>query len=113
MQIHTATVKRFHEEFTVESRIHKGEDKAKNAIVITNNRTGTSLRFDVGGDCVIGAYNLVYTGSIVSISEKTVTIKEDHGTRLKRFTYQKFVDWNHNYDAERIAKRNADTMMSI
>lgn len=69
------------------------------------------ITFKVGDRAVHGAYNLVYTGVIVSIGAKTVTV-EDGGER-KRMSIFDFNNYNHDYDAERIAHRNREMFMTI
>jgi hypothetical protein len=67
--------------------------------------------FNVGDECVEDSWNLIYTGVIVKITEKCVTIKRYE--RLTRLDIATFCDRNYNYDAERISKDNAKTMMYI
>lgn len=70
------------------------------------------ITFEVGGQAVYDSYNLYYTGTIVSITAKTVTIKSQHGCKHRLSTY----DFNHHnahYDADRIARENATTMQCI
>jgi hypothetical protein len=69
------------------------------------------LTFKIGDIAVYGGYNLTYTGTIVGIGEKTVRI-EDCG-RVKALRFDDFAFWNRDFDAERIAQENADTMMRI
>jgi hypothetical protein len=69
------------------------------------------LTFKVGDTAVHGAYNLVYTGTVTNIGAKTVTVKNQ--STVKRMKFADFAFWNHDYDAERIAKENANTMMHI
>jgi hypothetical protein len=65
------------------------------------------LTFKVGDRAEHGSYNLIYTGEILAIGKKTVTI-DDHG-RKKRLDIYKFASMNWNFDAERISKANAET----
>ena len=51
-------------------------------------------------------------GTIISIGAKTVTIDGDMG-RKHRMSIYDFNHYNNHYDADRIARRNADTMMCI
>lgn len=64
--------------------------------------------FELGDDAVYGSFNLVYTGRIVAIGEKTVSI-EDMG-RTHRLDLATFNRRNWNYDADRIRKRNSEWM---
>lgn len=77
----------------------------------TDDSEPFDLTFRLGERAVHGAYNLIYTGTITSIGKSTVTIK---GTsRNHRLAIDQFVFWNRRYDAERIARENADTMRRI
>ena len=67
--------------------------------------------FKVGDDAVYGSYNLIYTGEIISIGKKTVTI-DDHGRR-KRLKFEDFCWRNWDYNSEEIASKNFDTMQYI
>lgn len=67
--------------------------------------------FKVGDIAVYGGYNLVYTGLIVAITPKTVTI-ESHGTK-HRLSLEKFEWQNYNFDEEETQKQNAATMQHI
>ena len=69
------------------------------------------ITFKVGDECVYDAYNYVFLGTIKSITHKTVTVVSDHKT--KRLSIYQFNHYNWNYDADRIAKRNAETSMCI
>lgn len=69
----------------------------------------SSIVFKVGDVCIYGSYNLVYTGEILAIGAKTVTINAGGtGQGNKRLDLYKFTWRNYNYDAERIAKRNSE-----
>lgn len=66
------------------------------------------LTFKIGDRAVYGSFNLVYTGRITKIGSKTVTIATDH--EVKQLDLYTFITRNWNYNAERIAKRNAEWM---
>jgi hypothetical protein len=70
------------------------------------------LSFKVGDRAVYGSFNLTYTGIIVSIGEKTVTIREpySHDSKCHRLQFSEFAWRNWDYDAEKIAKRNSEWM---
>ena len=71
----------------------------------------TTLRtreFLVGDTAEVGSFNLVYMGEILTITRKTVTVKEPHRTRTNRFSIGAFVAKNYDFDAAKAAKRNAD-----
>lgn len=67
--------------------------------------------FRLGNEAEYDSYNLSYTGKIVGIGPKTVTI-ENHGKKRRLDLYE-FCRRNWNFDAEKIARRNAETMMYI
>jgi len=71
------------------------------------------LTFKVGDRAIYGSYNLIYTGTITSITAKTVTVTEDHGGRRHRMTITDFAYRNEHYDAESISAHNQDTMLHI
>ena len=74
--------------------------------------TPHDITFKVGDLATYDAYNLVYTGHIASIGAKTVTIAESFGSKHRLSIY----DFNHHnahFDADRIARENATTMMCI
>lgn len=70
--------------------------------------------FKLGDTCIYGSYNLIYTGSIVSIGAKTVTIDPGKGSGKKtQLDLHSFIWRNWDYNAERIANENYDTLMHI
>ncbi|MCU7800451.1 MAG: hypothetical protein KZQ70_09950 [gamma proteobacterium symbiont of Lucinoma myriamae] len=69
------------------------------------------LTFKLGDQCVHGSYNLIYTGEIVSIGKKTVTI-EDGNTKTRLNLYD-FCRRNHHYDAARIERHNHEESQCI
>ena len=72
------------------------------------------LTFRVGDRAVYGSYNLTYTGKIVAIGPKTVTI-DAHGTgeRQHRLSLYDFAWRNWDYNAEKIAHDNSVEMECI
>lgn len=68
--------------------------------------------FEIGDEAEYGSYNLIYTGKIVKIGPKTVTIqaygRENHRLNLNKFSWR-----NWDFDAEAIAAQNAETSMYI
>jgi hypothetical protein len=68
------------------------------------------LTYRVGDRAVHGSFNLVYTGTITSISPKTITVTDRN--RTKRMSHDRFVGRN-TQTMDSIDSRNADTMMSI
>lgn len=69
------------------------------------------ITFKVGDVAVYGGYNLTYTGTIVSIGEKTVKIAHDGRSTVLKF--DDFAFWNRDFDAKRIAKENSEELMCI
>lgn len=106
----------------IEIRNMRGKDwnvdvLPKKSIRLHGIETNTSkpyvfdITFKIGDVAVYGGYNLTYTGTIVSIGEKTVKIKDgDRSTVLK---FDDFAFWNRDFDAERIAKSNSDELTRI
>lgn len=84
-------------QFNVESK--KGE-----AVKIFGVRYDSliNLSFQIGDEAVYDAYNFSYTGKIVSITDKTVTIEKHN--RRKRLKLDAFARWNFDYDADKIAR---------
>jgi len=82
------------------------------------NRVGGPRDFDrtfrVGERAVYDSYNLVYTGAILSITEKTVTIDADStGQRTKRLPLAVFVKRNYGRSMEEIDAHNATESQCI
>lgn len=65
----------------------------------------TTVTLRIGGDAVYGSYNLTYTGKIISITDKTVTIDTGMNER-RRISLGDFCDRNWDFDAEKIAADN-------
>lgn len=93
------------------SRYVKGEDgryTTTNAAPIVYRK-----HFVLGGQAVYGGYNLTYTGKIIAIGEKTVTVEAYSGTtsaRKHRLDLADFSRQNWDYDAAAISKRNSEWM---
>ena len=66
--------------------------------------------FALGDFAEYHSYNLSYCGPIVAITEKTVTIREEHGSRVHRLDLADFSRRNWDFDAEATAKRNSEWM---
>src|SRR5689334_9703096 len=77
------------------------------------NRIGGPVDYDItfkiGDQAEYDSYNYSYTGEIVSIGRKTVTIKARSDTR--RLDLYEFAWRNWDFDAEAIAKKNAEISM--
>lgn len=71
--------------------------------------------FKIGDKVEYDSYNLIYTGEIVAIGEKTVKIHKgnyqpEHNVVLDLFW---FVNKNWGFDLERIGKHNREELMCI
>lgn len=69
------------------------------------------VEFKVGDTAVYGGYNLTYTGTVVAIGEKTVTVEEYPGTvnaKRHRMKIERFSSWNQHFDLNEISRRNSE-----
>ena len=65
--------------------------------------------FRLGDVAEYGSYNMIYTGKIVRIGAKTVTIKHcEHSAEVTQLDIYSFIDKNWNFDAVKIAKHNSE-----
>ena len=69
-----------------------------------------SRTFKVGDQAEHGSYNLVYYGSIQTITEKTVVIFDRTYDKTRRLSIGEFVFRNHDFDLARAQKRNSEWM---
>lgn len=69
------------------------------------------LTFKIDDRAEYDAYNFSYTGEIIAIGERTITIRDDKTTR--RLSLYEFAWRNCDFDAARIAQRNAETSNAI
>lgn len=72
-----------------------------------------SRRFVSGDRAVCGSYNLIYTGIIEVIGEKTITIREDLDGARKRLSILDFIRRNWNFDAAKIDAENAEVFKTV
>jgi len=71
------------------------------------------VEFKIGDVAVYGGYNLTYTGRIVAIGAKTVTVESYPGTsnaQRHRLSIARFSSWNQHFDLSEIQKRNSEWM---
>ena len=68
-------------------------------------------KFEIGDVAEYDSYNLHYTAPIVSIGKSTVTFKVYDGK--KRLKAENFAWRNWDFNAEEIARRNAETSQYI
>lgn len=66
------------------------------------------LTFKMGDTCVYDSYNLVYTGKIVGIGAKTITIEKAGYSRNTVLDIATFIQRNYDYDAKAIFERNSN-----
>lgn len=66
-----------------------------------------STTFRVGDTAVYDSFNLVYTGTIVAIGEKTVKIQHPHSKRTTVLDLAEFSSRNRFFDLDEIFNRNA------
>lgn len=115
--IMTKARKRWGQVYPAQATEHNAEIKPGESIRIWGNmwnRHPYEQTFKVGDVAVYGSYNLIYTGVIVSIGAKTVTVKHyESSDEVTQMDLNTFCNRNWDYDAKRIADQNADTMMYI
>ncbi len=77
---------------------------------VETNRGNGPINYDhtfkVGDTVATGSYNLTYTGPILAIGAKTVTVEGVCG-RTERMSIYQFNFYNNTLDLEAIARRNA------
>ena len=70
--------------------------------------------FNIGDTAEYDSYNLKYTGKILAIGEKTITIeRSDTGHGPCRLSIYSFSLKNWDFDAVKIAKNNFETMVTL
>ena len=57
--------------------------------------------FSIGDTVEVDSFNLTYFGTVVQITEKTVTIKPRYGERNKRLSLLDFTWRNYNFDYQK------------
>lgn len=67
--------------------------------------------FALGDIAEYDSYNLSYTGDIVAIGAKTVSIRD--GSKVRRLFLYEFAWRNSDFDGEKIRARNAETHEAI
>ena len=72
-----------------------------------------SRHFNVGDECIVGRFNLVYTGTIVSITSANVIVREHGETSTKRLSIAEFDNLNWRFDAAKVKEYNAEEMKCI
>jgi hypothetical protein len=77
-----------------------------------NDQFVAMKRFEVGDEAEYDSFNLSYTGPVVSIGAKTVTLKTSGGI-TKRLKAEEFGWRNWDFDATKTARRNAEVSQTI
>jgi len=70
-------------------------------------------KFEIGDTAEYDSFNLSYTGKIVSITAKTVTIQPPLNDKKRRLKIDTFQWRNWDFDAAETARKNSETMMYI
>jgi hypothetical protein len=91
-------------------RIRSTEDEYINGNVrpVTHDVT-----FKIGDLAIYDCYNFDYTGHIVSITEKTVTILKEHSSRKARMELVDFAFYNRDFDLDAIRKNNERVFYTV
>jgi len=109
------TVKMGHSKQEYEVEVNKGASIRVTTTIAafhTLPQVTHDVTFKIGDQAEYGSYNLIYYGKIKSITEKTVTIIERNGTG-HRLSLAEFAWRNYNFQLERVAQENAETMQTI
>lgn len=70
--------------------------------------------FKIGDEAEYDSYNLKYTGKIVAIGEKTITIDaSDTGKKTVRLDIYEFSWRNWDFNSAKIFRQNSETMMTL
>lgn len=81
---------------------------------VAGYESGKGRSFCVGDICEIDSYNLVYTGVIEKITEKSVVVRQyETDTKTKRMDIYMFAWRNYNFNEAETSRQNAETMMYI
>lgn len=70
-----------------------------------HNPKPTEVKFLIGDSAEYSSYNLSYIGTIISITEKTVTIK-DNFNEVHRLKLENFCWRNFNFNLEKVTESN-------
>lgn len=68
--------------------------------------------FAMGDEAEYDSFNLKYTGEILGITPKTVSIRNMYG-KTTRLSMNEFCFRNWDFDAVKVAEENSETMMYI
>lgn len=92
-------------------RVQSTEDEYVNGNVrpVTHD-----VAFKIGDLAIYDSYNFDYTGHIISITEKTVTVRKDdmHSKRTTRMDLVDFAFYNRDFNLNEIRKNNERVFMT-
>jgi len=85
---------------------------------LRRNQSGAFLtpyrvEFKLGDTAVYGGFNMTYTGKVVAIGAKTITVEAYSGTsnaQRYRLSVARFSSWNRHFDLNEISRRNGEWM---
>lgn len=86
-------------------------DKNQSISIFKNDKLLNT--FGMGDSAEYDSYNLSYYGEIVGISEKSVSIKEQYGSKVHRLDMHKFCWRNYNFNEAQASSENFDIMLYI
>lgn len=90
-------------------RVHgEGERYVPGQGGVSVQRVPYNTVFEIGDFAVYGGYNLTYTGRIIAIGAKSITI--EHGGQKTRLDLERFSHENRFFDLAEIRERNAAWM---
>jgi len=96
---------------------HKAEVERNKSIRIFGSRGGKTFdkTFNIGDSAEYDSYNLSYIGTIVGITDKTVTIQERYGREARKHRLKLYTFLWRNYDFDLAVKEeeNSRTRMYI
>ena len=81
----------------------------KKEITVVSHDTGKENTFKIGDMAEYDSYNLSYYGAIQSITEKTVTIKEQYCDTKHRLKLETFAWRNYDFNLAKTQEENYET----
>ena len=91
-------------------------NKDKSITIRRENGDGTwtpERTFAKGDLAEYDSYNFSYFGKIVRITEKSVTIVEEYGSKKHRLAFETFAWRNYDFDLDSALERNRDVSQHI
>lgn len=71
------------------------------------------VSFKIGDVAIYHSYNLSYLGTILAITEKSVTIRPAGCSRVRRLSIYDFNHYNYMFDLAKVEARNARTSQEL